>query len=406
MREDLRERFSASLGADLAAVRIHTGAASSDAASVVGARAYAVGNDIHFGAGQYQPDDPFGLHLIAHEVAHTQQQAGGSPHRQNKLHVSAPADAAEHEADRAADAMVGGQPFQLGGSARGVARDAKPADTSGDGQKDVGKADAAASLLAVLTDTALEYQNIFDGQMAALDDLANDYKEKDTPSIAEQVLLTAINMALGQVTSAVGSQIVGALAVEAEKYATKDRVAQMSKVAEAVGGKVKEAIGTRVTEAVSNTSPSSTPFRRFYEIQRNALAKVKADAQHSVLDARSMFTGPQAVQEAMTYRASVRSRSDVARPTQYTSSLAKWYELAGSGSYLDVGDGIRLELDGKTPGDASSVPRITAATAPGLNQAMRARLTSDPMIRQQPIAVSGMRLRLKVSTARLNEIYG
>jgi hypothetical protein len=90
LRGDVRDRFEGSLGADLSAVRVHTGPASAQAAGAVGANAYATGNDIHFGAGQYQPDDPFGLHLLAHEVAHTQQQAGGVPHRQHQLEVSQP----------------------------------------------------------------------------------------------------------------------------------------------------------------------------------------------------------------------------------------------------------------------------------------------------------------------------
>ena len=73
---DVQARFESSLGADLSGVRVHTGGASADAAGAVGARAYTTGNDIHFGAGQYAPADPFGLHLLAHEVAHTQQQGG------------------------------------------------------------------------------------------------------------------------------------------------------------------------------------------------------------------------------------------------------------------------------------------------------------------------------------------
>lgn len=121
LRADVRERFESSLGADLSAVRVHTGDASAHASTAVGAKAYTVGNDIHFGAGQYQPDDPFGLHLLAHEVAHTQQQAGGTPHRQHKLEVSTPGDALEREADAAADAMVAGQPASLGAGG-GLAR--------------------------------------------------------------------------------------------------------------------------------------------------------------------------------------------------------------------------------------------------------------------------------------------
>ncbi len=122
LRDDLRERFEASLGADLSAVRVHTSGASAEASTAVGAKAYTVGNDVHFGAGQYRPDDPFGLHLLAHEVAHTQQQAGATPQRQHQLEVSTPGDALEHEADRAADAMVAGQRASITGGGQPVAR--------------------------------------------------------------------------------------------------------------------------------------------------------------------------------------------------------------------------------------------------------------------------------------------
>lgn len=107
----VRERFEASLGSDLGGVRIHTDAASAAAARAVGAKAYTVGQDIHFAEGTYDHEDAFGLHLLAHEVAHTVQQRGRTPAQQNKLEVSAPVDAAEVEADRAADAMVTGAPF-------------------------------------------------------------------------------------------------------------------------------------------------------------------------------------------------------------------------------------------------------------------------------------------------------
>lgn len=125
----VKDQFESSLGADLSGVRVHTGSASAEAASAVGARAYTTGQDIHFGAGQYAPSDPFGLHLLAHEVAHTVQQAGGaSSGTQYKLEVSTPGDHAEVEADRAADAMVAGRAASVsggGGIARTVMRDAK-----------------------------------------------------------------------------------------------------------------------------------------------------------------------------------------------------------------------------------------------------------------------------------------
>ncbi|MBA3503673.1 MAG: DUF4157 domain-containing protein [Myxococcota bacterium] len=106
--EDLRSRFEGSLNADLSSVRVHTGPESQAAASAVSARAFAVGDDIHFADGQYDPQSGAGQQLIAHEVAHTVQQRGASPVRQHKLAISAPGDAFETEADRAAEAMVAG----------------------------------------------------------------------------------------------------------------------------------------------------------------------------------------------------------------------------------------------------------------------------------------------------------
>jgi hypothetical protein len=105
---DARARFEASAGADLSDVRVHTGAASASAADQLGARAFTTGRDIHFGAGQYQPGDPGGVHLLAHEVAHTVQQQGGAGGPQMKLEVSEPGDAAEVAADQFADHAVHG----------------------------------------------------------------------------------------------------------------------------------------------------------------------------------------------------------------------------------------------------------------------------------------------------------
>src|SRR5438132_1403425 len=64
--EPLRQRASAVLGGDLSAVRVHDGAASAQAADAIGARAYAVDQDIHFAGGAYQPGTPEGDHLLAH----------------------------------------------------------------------------------------------------------------------------------------------------------------------------------------------------------------------------------------------------------------------------------------------------------------------------------------------------
>jgi hypothetical protein len=131
----LRARFESSLGVDLSDVRVHADETSAEAADAVGARAYAVGQDIHFGAGEYDPSSSDGQFLIAHEVAHTVQQRGGAPARQHKLAVSAPGDAAEVEADRAAEAMVVGAPAQISGAAPSLARKLDTDDAAGSGEK-------------------------------------------------------------------------------------------------------------------------------------------------------------------------------------------------------------------------------------------------------------------------------
>jgi predicted chitinase len=123
--DDLRLRFESCLDTDLTGVRVHTGAESTAAAEAVGARAYALGNDVHFAAGQYDPSSAAGQHLIAHEVAHTVQQAGQTPARQDKLEIGDAGSAAEVEADAVADRLVRGETASivgLGSAAPVIAR--------------------------------------------------------------------------------------------------------------------------------------------------------------------------------------------------------------------------------------------------------------------------------------------
>lgn len=103
----LRARLERSFGVDLGGVRVHTDEAAATAAAAIGARAYTLGQDIYFAAGEY---DPSGNALLAHEVAHTVQQRGGSAAGlQPKLVLSTSSDPLEHEADRAADAFGRGE---------------------------------------------------------------------------------------------------------------------------------------------------------------------------------------------------------------------------------------------------------------------------------------------------------
>ncbi len=107
---DLRSTFESSLGTDLSDVRLHTGAEAAAAAGSVGARAFAVGEDISFATGEYDPGSPAGRRLLAHEVAHTAQQRGADALPMYALRVGSHGDPLEHEADRIAVAMLSGMP--------------------------------------------------------------------------------------------------------------------------------------------------------------------------------------------------------------------------------------------------------------------------------------------------------
>jgi Domain of unknown function (DUF4157) len=68
-----RGRMEHALGGKLGDVKVGTSGASAAAASQLGARAFAVGNQVHFGAGQFAPGTRDGDKLLAHELTHVMQ---------------------------------------------------------------------------------------------------------------------------------------------------------------------------------------------------------------------------------------------------------------------------------------------------------------------------------------------
>ena len=68
-------------GVDFDSIRVHhtdtAGAGADLACRALGARAFTVGPDIYFAAGQFRPGTRDGLWLLAHEVAHVVQQSMG-----------------------------------------------------------------------------------------------------------------------------------------------------------------------------------------------------------------------------------------------------------------------------------------------------------------------------------------
>jgi hypothetical protein len=61
-------------GHDFSQVRVHTDSYAARSAKAIDARAYTVGRNIVFGAGQFQPATQMGRQLLAHELTHVVQQ--------------------------------------------------------------------------------------------------------------------------------------------------------------------------------------------------------------------------------------------------------------------------------------------------------------------------------------------
>src|SRR6185503_2465070 len=76
----VRRTYEAAFGADLSAVRVHSGPASARLNAALGARAFTVEEDIYFGEKLPSMSDPGDQHLLAHELAHT-LQAGDAAQR-------------------------------------------------------------------------------------------------------------------------------------------------------------------------------------------------------------------------------------------------------------------------------------------------------------------------------------
>ncbi len=78
LSENIRGEMESGIGASFQDVKVHTDNNSVQMNRELGARAFAVGNDVYFNAGQYQPESSEGKRLLAHELTHTVQQ-GASP---------------------------------------------------------------------------------------------------------------------------------------------------------------------------------------------------------------------------------------------------------------------------------------------------------------------------------------
>jgi hypothetical protein len=70
-------------------VRVHTGPHAAQVARLIEARAFTVGRDLVFGAGEFAPENRAGRRLLAHELAHVAQDARGARPRVRRQNLPA-----------------------------------------------------------------------------------------------------------------------------------------------------------------------------------------------------------------------------------------------------------------------------------------------------------------------------
>ncbi len=93
-----KSKMESAFGTSFADVRIHTDSKATDISQKMGARAFAVGKNIAFNQGEYQPGTLKGDALLAHELAHFIQQRNATSSAQVKNNYGA----LEKDADQAA----------------------------------------------------------------------------------------------------------------------------------------------------------------------------------------------------------------------------------------------------------------------------------------------------------------
>jgi hypothetical protein len=219
------------LGADLSRVRVHTSGESAEAAKGLGARAFTVGSDVHFNAGEFNPGTHDGDRLLAHELTHVVQGEKAGIHRKaddsgggdEEKEVSDPADPAEKEAD-----AVGDQVADDIHGAKGDGDDEKAEDKKKGAAKKGGKGAPDEKKEAAATDEKEGAEN------ADADEKGADQKEKAPPVAAKPISAPPSSTAMRIMRAIKGperDQLLGKAKAQFADAFTVDQFASKMKVA-------------------------------------------------------------------------------------------------------------------------------------------------------------------------------
>ncbi len=117
LEPNLRAQLEPLFQHSFADVRVFNDSEADREARGFNAAAFAVGDELHFSSGAYQPHSPAGQYLLAHELAHTVQQSGSSSQPASRKRDSG----LESEASRASSRVLAGQPAGVTAGSSGLA---------------------------------------------------------------------------------------------------------------------------------------------------------------------------------------------------------------------------------------------------------------------------------------------
>jgi len=127
---NVKSRMENAFGHDFSRVRVHSDSRAAGLSASVNARAFTIGHDVAFGAGEYKPNTLIGDALIAHELAHVVQQGSAAPGAGPQMQ-GGEYNGLEEDADRAAVSAVVSSWGGANAGLAGVSEQAMPRLRSG-----------------------------------------------------------------------------------------------------------------------------------------------------------------------------------------------------------------------------------------------------------------------------------
>ncbi len=240
-----RSRMEGAFGMNFSDVEVHTDSQAASLASGMNARAFAVGNHVAFGSGEYKPGTLIGDALMAHELAHVVQQSGGNELNQKGESANT---SLEEDADISATGAVMSMWGGLKGSLKDIGKNAMPRMRSGLKLQRCPAAGGAALVVALETTEIAAVVVVAEGTTATLVTGA---------AVTEGVILTApaaIAITEGVVLAPVAAAAVpAAVSIPAAAVVSAPTVAEVAVAATAIAS----------TTIISSDSPApTTPQRR------------------------------------------------------------------------------------------------------------------------------------------------